>query len=398
MVNILLIQDTDWVVRGPHQQHHIFERLNPNKYSIWVVDFEILWNKQKVEGIFQGQKTLHNIIHIKENKIEIIRPPMLKIPLLDKLTIPFFHTRTINRIIKHNKITVIVGQTILNTICGLFLSKLHNIPFIYHIMDSIHSIASDYIPKYFLFIAEILERLIVKFSNSIVTVNKGLKDYVIRLGGNPEKVKIISEGVDYKKYQIAKEARKRIRQQLGIKEDDLVLFFMGWLYPFSGLRELADQILKRSSPEIKLVVVGDGELYPYLLSLSEQSHQIIVTGRVPFKEIPFYLSAADICVLPAYQNKIMRDIVPIKVIEYMAAGKPVISTKLRGIQREFGQNNGIIYCNDAANLIQEALKLRNNGEINAIGRKGANFVKSRDWEVVVKRFEDVIWETIRNFR
>jgi glycosyltransferase involved in cell wall biosynthesis len=393
MVNLLIIQDTDWIIRGPHQQHHIFERLDQNKYSIGVIDFEILWNKQNVKAFFQKERVFKNISHVKTNKIEIIRPAMIKIPLLDKITLPFFHMKAINRILKQKKIDLIVGQTILNTFCGLILSKIYHIPFLYHVMDSIHSIAADYIPKYFLFVAKVLETLIIKFSDVVITVNKGLKEYIVKLGGDPAKVFVIPAGVDFNKYQMV-ETRDQIRKKFGIRNEDLILFFMGWLYSFSGLKELADYLLVISDASIKLLVVGEGDLYLYLLTSSKKSDKIIMTGQVPFEEIPKYLSAADICVLPAYRNEIMMNIVPIKLIEYMAAGKPVISSKLQGVIREFGKNNGILYCDDVKDLVSIALELRKERKMEAIGKQGANFIKKLDWDILVKEFEKVMIRTI----
>ena len=128
---------------------------------------------------------------------------------------------------------------------------------------------------------------------------------------------------------------------------------MGWFYKFSGLKELAEHLLNNQNLNIKLLAVGDGDLYPFLYSLSQKSNKIILTGRVPFEKIPDFLSAADICVLPAHKNEIMMHIVPIKIYEYMAAGKPVIATKLTGIIHEFGKGNGILYCNDIEELIKQ---------------------------------------------
>jgi glycosyltransferase involved in cell wall biosynthesis len=123
-----------------------------------------------------------------------------------------------------------------------------------------------------------------------------------------------------------------------------------------------------------------------------------MTGQVPFEEIPQYLVAADVCVLPAYRNEIMMDIVPIKLIEYMAAGKPVISSKLLGVIREFGKNNGILYCQDVKNLVKIALDLRSAGKIELIGRQGANFVKKLDWDRIVKKFEKIMIKTMKKFK
>lgn len=51
-----------------------------------------------------------------------------------------------------------------------------------------------------------------------------------------------------------------IRKRYGIKDDDSVLFFMGWLYDFSGLKEVATELskIKDEKPDIKLLIEGAG--------------------------------------------------------------------------------------------------------------------------------------------
>ena len=68
---------------------------------------------------------------------------------------------------------------------------------------------------------------------------------------------------------------------------------------------------------------------------------ITIVDWVEYSDVPHYIAAADICLLPALLNKTMRDIVPIKLYEYLACGKPVIATRLPGIWTEFGSKNGI---------------------------------------------------------
>ena len=61
-------------------------------------------------------------------------------------------------------------------------------------------------------------------------------------------------------------------------------------------------------------------------------------------EMPAFIAASDICLLPAYPwEKTMQDIVPIKMYEYMAMKKPVIATRLPGVMKEFGEDNGVVY-------------------------------------------------------
>ena len=88
------------------------------------------------------------------------------------------------------------------------------------------------------------------------------------------------------------------------------------------------------------------------------SSKVILTGLKSYSEIPELVAASDICILPAYPDeKIMQDIVPIKIYEYMAMCKPVITTKLPGIMMEFGEGNGISYVDKPSDVVSKPMKL-----------------------------------------
>jgi glycosyltransferase involved in cell wall biosynthesis len=210
------------------------------------------------------------------------------------------------------------------------------------------------------------------------------------MGGDRKKGRYIPAGVNLDDYK-DKSYRKKIRKQYKVKDDETLLFFMGWLYDFSGMKEVCEELVKnrRKYPKIKVMIVGEGDLYPHLKKLQgsnkESKKQIILTGKVPFDDIPRYLSAADICLLPAYKNEIMKNIVPIKLYEYLAAGKPVIATRLKGIVKEFGEGNGIVYIAGPQRILNKVPNLVLNYE--DLRNKGISFVKGYSWDVITERFE-----------
>jgi glycosyltransferase involved in cell wall biosynthesis len=83
----------------------------------------------------------------------------------------------------------------------------------------------------------------------------------------------------------------------------------------------------------------------------------------------------------------MRDIVPIKLYEYMAMAKPVISTRLPGVVREFGEDNGIIYVHEPQEVIATAFELARSGKAKLEGAKARRFVENMGWDSVVDKFE-----------
>src|SRR5207248_9903278 len=79
--------------------------------------------------------------------------------------------------------------------------------------------------------------------------------------------------------------------------------------------------------------------------------------------------------------------VPIKMYEYMAAGKPVIATRLPGLDREFGEGHGVVYVDDPSQVVETANQLADNGQILPLGALARDFVSKNDWETVTNEFE-----------
>ena len=118
-------------------------------------------------------------------------------------------------------------------------------------------------------------------------------------------------------------------------------------------------------------------------------------GWQPYEEVPKYIMASDICLLPAYKNDIMKNIVPIKMYEYMAEGKPVIATSLPGIMKEFGKDKGVIYVDRPEDALKRAVELMEDGSIKEEGRKARKFVEKYSWKNITDEFEGVLEEVVR---
>ena len=91
----------------------------------------------------------------------------------------------------------------------------------------------------------------------------------------------------------------------------------------------------------------------------------------------------------------MRDIVPIKMYEYMAMGKPVITTKLPGVMKEFGDDHGVIYVDRPEDALKKAVEMIDNGTIEEQGFKARRFVEKYSWDDIVDEFERVLEEVIK---
>jgi glycosyltransferase involved in cell wall biosynthesis len=137
---------------------------------------------------------------------------------------------------------------------------------------------------------------------------------------------------------------------------------MGSFFYFSGLLDALDEFAEasKSSPHLKFLLVGGGEQDYELrqkvanLGLSEK---VIFTGFVSYEELPRYLKTADVAVNTLEPTLVANVAFPNKVLQYMAAGLPIVSVNLEGLQAIFGSEASILWEKDAASVIKKAAGL-----------------------------------------
>jgi hypothetical protein len=69
-MKLLVLQETDWIKRGPHQQHHLMDRMALRGHEIRVIDYDYLWKDDKDKNIITGRKEIRGLI--KSSKLLIL--------------------------------------------------------------------------------------------------------------------------------------------------------------------------------------------------------------------------------------------------------------------------------------------------------------------------------------
>jgi glycosyltransferase involved in cell wall biosynthesis len=391
-MNILVVQESDWIKRNPHQQHHLLERLSLRGHKIRVIDYDIDWKTNNNDQIVSKRQIFKNTHKIHEDaNIEVIRPGIIKIPVINYFSLLYSHGNEIQKQIKEFKPDVIIGFGLLNTYLASRAAKKNGIPFVYYLIDVLYTLIPE---KTFQYIGKKVKQRIIDNSSLVLTINQRLAEFAVNLGSDEEKTMVIDAGIDLKRFDPGIDGSV-IRKEYGINDDELVLFFMGWIYHFAGVKEVAIKLGKDNYKNIKLMVVGDGDAYHDLEEIRDKykmDHQLILTGKQPYDKIPEFISAADVCILPAYPDEIiMQDIVPIKIYEYMAMEKPVITTNLPGIKAEFGEKNGVLYVDQPEGVIPRSLEQ----DIKDYGEIARKFVGNNDWESITDKFEKTLVEVVR---
>ena len=76
-MKLLVLQETDWIKRGPHQQHHLMDRMALRGHEIHVIDYDYLWKDDKDKKMITGRKEIRGAYKIFEDAdITLIRPGM----------------------------------------------------------------------------------------------------------------------------------------------------------------------------------------------------------------------------------------------------------------------------------------------------------------------------------
>lgn len=394
-MKILLVEDTDWINKGTYQQNHLMDRLSVRSHDIRVIDHEIGWKAQKKHGLRSRKQVIHNVSRTIEGaKITVIRPGILRIPNLDYISLLVSRKREIDRQIKEFRPDIIIGFHILSAYLGMRAARKNDIPFIYYWVDVYHT----QIPfKPFQFIGRKLEKSTIKGSDKVIVINEKLKDFVNNMAPDTNEIPVIRGTVDLDSYNPSIDS-DMLKKDLGINVNDTVLFYMGSTQHYTGLKEVALELSKVNNPNLKLVIVGDGDIFEDLKEIRDKyglHERLILTGRRPYDEMPSLIGTSDICLLPFHEVDITRSIVPIKTYEYMAMKKPVLATKLPGVIKEFGEGNGVIYVDNPEDVIKKAIELVSSDNITNLGLKARKFVEKYGWENITDEFEKVIIETIK---
>ncbi|MCG7848688.1 MAG: hypothetical protein MIO93_05860, partial [ANME-2 cluster archaeon] len=100
-MKLLVLQETDWIKRGPHQQHHLMDRMALKGHEIRVIDHEYIRRYDNERKIITGRKEIKGAYKIfKDADITLIRPGMVKVTGLDMASILYFHKKEIKQQIK----------------------------------------------------------------------------------------------------------------------------------------------------------------------------------------------------------------------------------------------------------------------------------------------------------
>lgn len=321
-LNILVIPTTDWLGHPiPSRLHQIFEKI-AEKNIVHVLRFGFY-----PKSVRESKVVIHQIDEVNHNNLAIY----------------YFinsskHFKAIRKIVNENQVDVAV---ISNLLVGYIGAKAigNQADIFFDLSDHFPSIGAGY---YFnsnsvcgKFASSALEKVLKKtlcHAQHIVTCSHALRSYVKTLGFT--NTSIIPNGVD-ESFLSRDHKRDLVREELAL-DGYVTIGYLGsvefWLDMFPLLKAI--QTLSRRH-KVKLLLVGAGlrsktakKIRQYIDNLGINKH-VIWLDFVPYKKVPDYIGAMDICTIPFdLNNPTAYYSAPNKLIEYLALGKTVITTPI----------------------------------------------------------------------
>ena len=155
--------------------------------------------------------------------------------------------------------------------------------------------------------------------------------------------------------------------------------------------QLLDEVAAKR-PDWHFVIIGPVvKIDPAALPKHANIHYL---GGKKYNELPDYLAGWDIALLLFARNESTRFISPTKTPEYLAAGKPVISTSIRDVVRPYGELNLVEIADTADELISAAEKILSMENRSEWLRKVDAFLKNISWDKTWAQMSDLIDEVI----
>jgi PEP-CTERM/exosortase A-associated glycosyltransferase len=242
-----------------------------------------------------------------------------------------------------------------------------------------------------------LETYALKRVDAVTCICEGLRAEIAARGIAVDKITVVPNAVDIKKFSVGGKADASLRRRLGL-DGAVVLGFLGSFYAYEGLGLLLDAlpVILRREPRARVLLVGGGPQETALRAQAAQhtvADKVIFTGRVSHTEVDRYYDLVDVLVYPRLSMRLTDLVTPLKPLEAMAQGRLVVASDVGG-HRELVRDgvNGFLFRAGSGDALAEKVLdvLAQPERWPAIRAGGRQYVEAeRSWRRSVSRYRAV---------
>jgi len=287
------------------------------------------------------------------------------------------------RFIKENKIDYVYCREGRLLFFINFYNKLFfrlKLKFIYEI----HSILKRSI------LDSLIDRKLSQCSDFLIFITKNLKDSYLKNYPSSSNFLVSPDGVDLERFDIPI-SQQQARQKLSLPLDKKIIVYTGsfYFYDWKGV-DIMLEAAKYFSDEYLFILVGGRETEIKQIQNKYSLSNVLLIPRQPQSEIPFYLKAADVLILPNKKGDIMSEeyTSPLKMFEYMASQRPIVASDLPSIREILNENSALLVEPNNPEALAQGIKklLTDKTLIQRLSQQAFLDVKSYTWK---RRVEEI---------
>ena len=286
----------------------------------------------------------------------------------------------LNKVIKENNIDVIHCNTPVGGMVGRLCGKKNKVKKIIYTAHGFHFYKGA--PLFNRTVLKWAEMIMARWTDAILTMNQedyeAAKKFKLRKGGKVYFVNGV--GITLKDFEGLSHLRQQKREEMGVKDDDIVLISMGDLVPRKNYGAAIRAIAKANNSKLQYMICGRG---PELENLQNLAKELGVENQIHFlgfrTDVKELLTGADMFLFTTRQEGLPRS-----MMEAMASGLPCISSRIRGNVDliEEGVNGYTCLTDDVDGYAAAITKIATDSELREKMRQN-NLEKIKNYDITV---------------
>jgi glycosyltransferase involved in cell wall biosynthesis len=230
---------------------------------------------------------------------------------------------------------------------------------------------------------EALEKDLLRKVDQVIVTHPGLLE---SKSGSSRRLALVPNGADLRHFALAS-CQETIPHKEVSELPKPVIGFHGWIQYWIDFDLIAYAAKKQ--PDWSFVFVGPIEPLARVDKVRKLSN-VYFLGKMPYENIPELIAGFDVCINPFILDKLSDTVSPIKLYEYLASGKPVVSVDMPAA-REFSDLIPLVRtCEEFVAALEEQIAQNTNGIIKHDVRARQAAMKDHSWDARFKQVEDVV--------
>lgn len=376
-MKILFVHEVNYLNKVIFEMHEFPELLAARGHDVTFLHYPELPDEPTV-SLRSVRRRISGRVH-PETTITLVTPPTFGGSSLERYAAPVLSLGALRHEIRTGGYDVVFLYAVPTTGWqAVSIAKRAGVPVVFRALDVSHKIRRSIVAP----LIKMAERYIYRNASLVSANNPAMAEYCIELSGRTGPTVVNVPPIDLSHFE--EKVDVDLHAELGLTSESRVVLYMGSFFSFSGLDVVVRGMVEQFErfPNLRLVLVGGGDLDDELRRLVTElgiGDRVVFTGVVPYAKLPQYLKLADVAINPFRAELLTHVALPHKVLQYMAAGVPVVSTSLRGLRGVLGEGSGVTWAESPAHVARAASELAHtsNDDKAAISKTQLERVTSR---------------------